>query len=363
MPEPKRIPPHEKLPVEIMQLVFQLCTDTDEYNFSMPFVPRQPVIAICRVCSTWRIVALDTPELWTSVSIQISGDDSVNYLRVDAARTIFSRAIRHKDGGDDDHPNPPLSLGIATHRRTPSGKGMLPFYDLIASYTFQKLDIDFPRWEQVQILWRLPNEIWSSVEQLQLRYYRLPASQDECPPLFASGINFASLKALEVPGHWNGLHPEAKIPWHQLTYLLLLPPMLASQCLDILRHATLLVSCSLRVAKSTGSTSWHDQATTTITVPDLESLKLDFTEGNDAKPFIDCLSLPNLVTLAIYDLTNPHNCDVKALAELSRRSGGLNHLELLTLGHKETDLDLDLLLSSMPALARLTQGERRWILR
>ncbi|PFH44939.1 hypothetical protein AMATHDRAFT_164609, partial [Amanita thiersii Skay4041] len=55
--------PHKRLPVDVLRHIFLLCINK-QGELSLPYcwIPTQ--IALSRVCSLWRSVALNTPFLW-----------------------------------------------------------------------------------------------------------------------------------------------------------------------------------------------------------------------------------------------------------------------------------------------------------
>ncbi|KAF8636785.1 hypothetical protein AX17_003264 [Amanita inopinata Kibby_2008] len=349
-----RIPPHEKLPPELMQIIIELCTAADNI-FRIPVVHQHAINVIPHVCSAWRTLAFNMPKLWSRVCLQISRDD-VNRLRVQAARTILSRATLC-NGSDGERSYPPLSLKITTapNSHVPISTDMEPFYDLIASYPFQTLNLTFHKRDHFRPLLGLLNETWPNVDELELGFCHLLLKQ-RSPPL-SPGMNMRPLEVLDVV--WDGLNCGAVVLWHQLRHLVFSSWMPAPTTFCVLRQAMSLKSFDVRIAPSTRTTRWRH----TIAVPSLDSLKLTFMNSADAEPFISCLSLPNTSTLEVHKALEAGpllKCDAISFAELARRSGGMKLLQTLVVQQSEFELDVDLLLRSMPALAHLEHGSRRW---
>ncbi|KAF8631958.1 hypothetical protein AX17_004977 [Amanita inopinata Kibby_2008] len=204
-----------------------------------------------------------------------------------------------------------------------------------------------PETEQMRQVLQLPDKVWSNVEEL-----RLPSADmrmDAYPVLFSPGVDLSKLRSLVTRGYWNGLHPDALVPWHQLRQLDLSAPIPLSVCLDVLRQAMLLEHCVIQIGASNGMLLWDQQAGT-ITLPNLGVLALNFTSGEDAKPFLDLLTLPNLTTLEVYSIESLLDCDETTFAELACRSGGMKRLEGLRIGGTVSWLSTAVFRRNMPRL-------------
>ncbi|KAF8637429.1 hypothetical protein AX17_002815 [Amanita inopinata Kibby_2008] len=351
---------HQMLPTEIIQYVFQLCTTPDDNIVHIPIVRRHSLTAITRVCSAWRTLALNTPELWSNIWLQFSHHGNRNHLRIHAARTILSRTTRC--GDDDEHGSgrtcPPRSLKISNSAFVCNldPDGLKSIYNLIASYSFYKLDLSFQLLDQVQPLWELANEAWSNLEELRVTCSYLQA--EGWPALFSAGVSFRNLKLLEVAvGSWDGLHPQAVVPWHQLRHLDLWPAMPVDTSLHVLSQGKMLEYCAIRIAARgegsvTPTTSTQQQDT--ITLPNLTFIKLIFENGTDAKSFIQPFILPNLTTLEIFTRGQPLNCNAMTYSDLAWRSGRMKRMSKLRIGDSESELDVGVLLRSMPTLDHLS---------
>lgn len=63
------LPVIQRLPVELLAEIFLLCISTR--SPPMIHVSTEPPTSLCRVCRTWREVALNLPRLWTALSVDM----------------------------------------------------------------------------------------------------------------------------------------------------------------------------------------------------------------------------------------------------------------------------------------------------
>ncbi|KIL66446.1 hypothetical protein M378DRAFT_124024, partial [Amanita muscaria Koide BX008] len=59
--------PHNKLPPEILRHIFKCCIQEKQVE-EIPVTYKGGTYTISHVCSAWRHIALDAPELWTGIS-------------------------------------------------------------------------------------------------------------------------------------------------------------------------------------------------------------------------------------------------------------------------------------------------------
>ncbi|KAF8637795.1 hypothetical protein AX17_002565 [Amanita inopinata Kibby_2008] len=98
---------HEKLPAEVMQLIFEMCAPPN-HIIHIPLIRRlreligYTLVLISHICSAWRTLVLDMPRLWSHVRLDLHPP---SYKNIDAAQTLLSRATRHSGDGTDPSPS------------------------------------------------------------------------------------------------------------------------------------------------------------------------------------------------------------------------------------------------------------------
>ncbi|KAF8637798.1 hypothetical protein AX17_002568 [Amanita inopinata Kibby_2008] len=337
-------PIHEKFPVEVMEFIFELCAPADHFlRIPLFKVPQfyTPVVT-SHVCSAWRALVVTMPNLWNHIQLDLFHRSELRSVCIKAAHTLLARATRHSNGCIDlllslkseslEVGNDPLSL-----------EALKSLQELITSFSFRKLCFVVSKTEQLGHVLGRPYGTWYDVG-------RLPgnAHKDAYPIMFSPGMDLSNPGLLKTSRSRNALHPDAVIPWREVWHLDLPVVMLPSVILDALRQSTFLGHCVIRIGASS-ETSWHRQAGT-ITLPHLCLLRLTFTSGGDARPFLDLLSMPRLTTLEVYSIENRLNCDETTFVEMAQRSGGMRRLDTLTLGNTAAELDMMVLKRNMPRL-------------
>ncbi|KAF8636819.1 hypothetical protein AX17_003242 [Amanita inopinata Kibby_2008] len=301
------------------------------------------------------LLALNTPELWGRIWVELSHRKNLNDRQAQAAQTFLSRAAR-----GNDRVLVPLSLKITGSIELLGilePENMKCIYGLTASYPFQILDVTVPQSDLVQPLWELPNKLWSNVEELRLTCY-CKGAEPTWPLLFSPDMELLNLKTSAVlRGAWTGFHPDAVVPWYQLRYLDIYPRMPLSTCLDILCKGVSLEHCSIEVGATTGSGTIVRHR---MMLPNLGSLTLFFEDGGDTKSFIDMLTLPNLTTLRLDGIGRHLNCDTMTFVDLARRSDGMKHLSTLIMGECVSEFDVRLVLKRIPTLVHIVHDNYHW---
>ncbi|KAJ7615668.1 hypothetical protein DFH06DRAFT_1239754 [Mycena polygramma] len=81
--------PHDKLPPEIMAEVFLFCSTTPVV---LPPKADEPLLALTQICRTWRELALNVPELWASISVTFTEEQSDVERMADFSQQWLARA-------------------------------------------------------------------------------------------------------------------------------------------------------------------------------------------------------------------------------------------------------------------------------
>ncbi|KAF8637792.1 hypothetical protein AX17_002562 [Amanita inopinata Kibby_2008] len=340
-----------------MQLIFELCAPADRVIRipSRSFLNVHhgyTLIVISHVCSAWRTLVVTMPHLWNHIQLDLCHRSELKSICIEAAHVLLARATRHSGGCIG------LFLSLKSESLTfdylPLAKEQAEsLYKLITSFPFRKLGIVLTKTLQTWHGLRIPTRMWYDEE---FRSFSGDERMYAYPVLSSPGMDLSRLGLLEKSGSWNELHPDALMPWHQVWHLDLPIPMLPSVLLDTLRQTTLLEHCVTQIGASS-ETSWHQQAGT-VTLPKLKFFILTFSDGGDARPFLDRLSIPNVTTLEVYCVENRLNCDEMTFVEMAGRSGGMKRLESLKLGNTATELDMTVLRRNIPEFKYFSYNQK-----
>ena len=316
--------PIRRLPHEILSEIYLLSIDWKDKNYGF----RRSVMLPASVCRHWRGVALSTPRLWSSISLNLQ-EDSVE-ADVNLTRTWLIRSG-----------NLPLSIRI--HYIQPKDRNSLNTHPAIDALTQHS-----GRWQYAEF--EIPTSMWKQIKPAKNHLARLRGIVIAVPfqySLFGLPTNIfevaPQLASLEIGCAMSlGL----KVPWTQLTRIV--APMQSSldQCYKVLQNAVNLVECDLRI-----SNSWLGTSHVIIRHTHLRILKIAVVHV-DPGPLFDRLSLPALRCIDFYDEGSWSQSQFISL--LSRSSCHLETFILLsynTLSFQEDDL-LECL-RHMPTLVHL----------
>ncbi|KAF9483641.1 hypothetical protein BDN70DRAFT_276194 [Pholiota conissans] len=242
-------------------------------------------LAIGRVCSVWRSVALDTPQLWSNITLPVDEEDADD--QAEKLQYILSKSGQR-----------PLSVRLV---------------ELIAEYDPHK-DIDEP-------LGGIPSTV---IDTLEMQAHRLRALNIILPVTWEPALNRMANRmsllvriTLHIPHDSDTFYPvecfasaprlrevilmrynisSVVLPWGQLERLEGKCSGLL-KCLDILRRCPRLRHCSIKLND-------HDYLNVKVLAPlthtKLESLKLFMDcSPDDFAAFFDALTLPMLRSLEI----------------------------------------------------------------
>ena len=314
--------PHKRLPPEVLRSIM-IFAASEPTRLS---VSNQGVYAMSHVYSAWRQLVLNTPELWSKISLDDSkGMD--NKIRI--AREWLSRAQNH-----------PISFTI-------DGANYNVVENLIKHYPCRALYLSCSYWDAGREQEPpLANVSLGALETLHLRGLAPPE-------LLGEGFLLPALKSLSVSQIQNLkiIHPIAP----QLHYLRIQCPMPRSQVLELMSLCRQLENCELNIApnpKNSSQSSKSDAKPQLVVIPTLHELKLTFHEGANPPAFIMHLRLSNLSSLSILFKvqTEAELLDLPIVSRLITRSSGMPHLQSLTIGETKEPFDLKALLLDTPSL-------------
>ncbi|KAJ7481102.1 hypothetical protein B0H11DRAFT_1232449 [Mycena galericulata] len=257
------------LPHEILAEIFVQCLPDDV--FINPSYDSAPLI-LCGVCRQWRIVALTTSKLWSSLHVVLHDAGLAGH--VESCRRWISRAS-----------TTPLSLKISDYGWDVADPAAQALLQTIASLSLQWRNVHIAH-AQAAIPLLLP--IAGKFPLLE-RLTIMSRHDNEHTMSFLDAPNLRQLHALEH--HSTNFLP---LPWTQITLFqadrIRLPP-----CIQILRHASNLVDCILYVVQVNNEPGAPLQVSLSPLIR-MQSLTLGGHEG-----FVSVLK--SLTTPALKDLT------------------------------------------------------------
>ncbi|KAF7373824.1 F-box domain-containing protein [Mycena sanguinolenta] len=219
------------LPVEITSEIFLCCASPTSVTSEIwnPF-NNLPVL-LTQICREWRLIALSTPKLWSDIHLQFGGrygrrTGHIDLWWVSFLEAWFSRAQ-----------DQPLTMVISNLNHPDPDEGLVTLLD---SYRRQWRDLTI-KLPFDQFYRFAPNEELPMLERLALDTNRIPRVVQIPITTFqdAPKLNHVFLGRHFRPSHFT-------LPWLQLTSIEL-TAALAEDCLECLRQAPRLVTCSFDI--------------------------------------------------------------------------------------------------------------------
>ncbi|KAJ6511183.1 hypothetical protein C8R45DRAFT_1207875 [Mycena sanguinolenta] len=217
--------PIEFLPPEILAEVFVNFLPTYP-GFLLCSGTLSPLL-LCQVCRHWRDIALSTPPLWRNLSIVVQDPDDRQTEKLQLLQTLIERSA-----------NCPLSLKLT-----------VPITSPVNEQFIETIVMHCGRWEHLDVLvpfdcLHLLQGEMPLLRELTIGPQDLRYDVDFTLSLFESA---PQLRQLVLTSRF--LHSTMCLPWAQLTHLEA-HCLYEHECIDILRDAPLLVTCTLRVCRS-----------------------------------------------------------------------------------------------------------------
>ena len=328
-----------RLSFELLADIFVRCLPFTEWDsFVIPKSSHAPLL-LCQICGYWRQVALATPKLWASISI-----DS----------TIIHRSL--------------VALWLARSQPSPISfhisSSSSPFSKKSARAVFAMLLSNLDRWHDVHLkldktlgnmVLMIPPERLSTARHLGLD--ARGCTKEQCARLLSVTRSFPNLQRLAFFAPFAPLSNSVPIsttnlPCSQLTHIRLTGGFSMYQCSEILSNCNLIVNCQL--CGIYGTSESITQRNTRL--PYLRSLKLDSVANTcDLGDLLDVLICPAIRILSInqgrWRLPTP---DVQVLNKfLNHSERGLHELRLSDSNVTEIDLLACLQLRSLRSLRTL----------
>ncbi|KAF8623388.1 hypothetical protein AX17_007426 [Amanita inopinata Kibby_2008] len=328
--------PHKKLPEDILRYIFTLCSFDTPMRFpSESKISQQahkaPQLVLSHMCTAWRRVTLDMPQLWNNVHVSITrrntGVDIIHHAREWLTR---SKGVLIY-----------MEIYVELERANQLTHAARIFSELIVPHRFRKLHVHI---NDVWGMWS--RTLWDSVtlaeaivalehvEDLRLNYRGSHWSREvEAVPVCLP-VSFPHLRSLQLDiGHWVSRY-DVGIPWHSLTDLdMFMYPLPASWCLSILRQCTSLRATRLCVTeRGTESGSETDD----VHLPNLAVLFLNLLYfEKPANDFLRPLVTPKLISLWLWPGENTWDTTDRFIA---KRLNFANLLVLIVTSIGDMDL-------------------------
>ncbi|KAJ7769660.1 hypothetical protein DFH07DRAFT_281600 [Mycena maculata] len=284
---------HTQLEARILTLPVEITTEIFLWCLTNALIPSRnklrktpldkPPILLTRICRDWREIALSTPHLWNHVCLEFGGARGLRGY-IDAWWVSFLDIWILRAQGQ------PLSMTISNLTSdTDPNAALVPL-----------LDRHRPRWRDVTL--KLPFDLFYHFEgheclpmlrRLSLETHGISRDLDIPSPITA----FERAPALDHLCLGGGLRPSHfLLPWTQLVGLELATAG-AQDCLDCLRSAPNLVSCSFEIRESSSTAAL-------LSVPPLLRLKTLTLSGPAPSIIFPYTVMPVLAEL---DLTGSLN--------------------------------------------------------
>lgn len=271
--------PHKRLPVEILQQIFRYVCQG--YNDSFPRY-QDPPLLLCRVCSSWRFVIINMPEIWKSLHF-FTGHPYSRSQKLDIVRLWFSRA------GSLD-----LSLTLTDEVEDTERHGVDFLKGVIAPFSkqFIYLHLVLPTY-QIQGFFSLPPGSLDALEALHV--VNLKVTMPSIPQ-WTSSLTLPSLRRLRL--HLNPLlDPKVFVmPWHQLEIFQCDSNLQLEDCHHLLLNCQKLTMFHVRIYGIKYTTPFPYE----IHLPHLINLSVYLCDKESYDLFFLPLILPSLRSLTLY---------------------------------------------------------------
>ncbi|KAM6491839.1 hypothetical protein JOM56_012698 [Amanita muscaria] len=326
---PAEVAPFERLQPtcrDVLRHIFKWCVHERQVEEVPNIKYKGGAYTISHVCSTWRRIALDTPELWTGISLHLTDE---NERRIRIARQWLSRARAL-----------PRSISIEQDFMVEcDGWGNNIILNLVVHYPLRSLELALPH-NQLNQLEGLLDQSLSTLEVLQLKCY----GDGQLPLPFRPTDTLSKLNMLVLEGNWDLQNLTAVGFWSRIVHLDITAEISALKCFVILQQCSQIEFCSLHV-QGTDAVS----TVPNIVLPQIHSLRI-YTGGITVKLLIDALTAPNLKCLSFFRRTQAIDVDSAAFCQMIDRCRGLKHLTSFRVGTTSEPLDPLPLLEKLPHL-------------
>ncbi|KIL66456.1 hypothetical protein M378DRAFT_160920 [Amanita muscaria Koide BX008] len=320
---------HNKLPPEILRHIFKCCVHEKQVE-AIPVTYKGGAYTISHVCSAWRHIALDTPELWTGISLQLTKE---NEKQIRVAREWLSRARTL-----------PRSISIKQGSLECDGWGNNIILNLVAHYPLRSLELTLPH-KQLKQLEGLLDQSLSTLEVLQLKR---SSGSGLLPLPFRPTDTLPKMDVLVLDGGWDLDNLSAVNSWCGIVHLNIDQRISVRLCVMILQQCSQVEFCSLHV-QSTDAVSTVPE----IILPQIRCLYI-YTGGTTTEFLVDAVTAPKLKDFSfLRDESSFHvysDINTAAFCQMIERCQGLKYLTTFRVGPTSEPLNTLTLLEKLPHL-------------
>ncbi|KAG6856625.1 hypothetical protein H0H87_002375 [Tephrocybe sp. NHM501043] len=344
----KAIAPHRQLPNEILTAIFAFClpdpitlplrSSVHCTNWALPQLSlweSTPPWNLLAVCHRWRQVVLNTPMLWSTLTLHLKKVDEFT-----RHAGMFDQLLRYSGTST------PLQLRIMVDdcysRTETQGVGRL-LEDLLVPHARRlwRLSLSLPISVLEPFLTMPTNPAFDLLETVNIEYNGRPVTLNTVPRhVFkeAPRLRQFVMTAAKLP------MSSLNLPWEQLRELHLCgTTATAEDCYRVLQHSPFLVNCSISLRDDLSLSKGQN------VVPMRFSRLASFTLESDVVLFLEALELPLLESLTLKCDVDQASCEATLLPFLAR-SPRLTKLVLNWWIPSET---LKIILNAMPLLTHL----------
>jgi len=291
-----------RLPVEILTEIFLFCLipKTDPSSTSPSVCSSQAPLLLCHICSSWRQLALETPALWTSLTIEVIPRDTpvVPERHSEAASCWFSRS---RNRLIDLEINQHAWIEFEEYPDLYSTNFMIqlvqPQAERIRSLCLSFLDLhDLYCFLQYKDEESLPSQVWSfpNLEYLTLNLHPYYDDIDDGGNYVLTALeSIPKLRTVVLNYVTMSNEPNINLPWAQLTCLVM------KSVRESLWRILLTQCPALETGCFTFAQRWDTLPTVDITLDHLKSLAIYFPHPSDPS-ILNGIRFPALRDLSLY---------------------------------------------------------------
>jgi hypothetical protein len=316
--------PINRLPAELLTEIFHLLT-----------WEASDVSVVAAVCNRWRILALSTPQLWSTIHVDLDKEHS--HSQADMVRTWLRRSamcslsvtLQHDDEDDSDSPHPVIDVVVPYSHR-------LEYFSI---YIFKNV---------IHALSPLKGQL-PILQSLRLYVPNFTELEDSLYDIFLDAPQLRILDTnVHVPSRAIGY------PFAQLTQCCI-RGVYSSECLQVLRIARNITTCTFTELRDDSVINHH----LPVVSHHLHTLSIEFAIHDPGKLFLS-LWLPAVreITIGLWgNVPWPHT---EFLSLVSHSSRQLEKLVLQTTPNMSSE-QLICCLEAIPSLQDLRFGEgKNW---
>ncbi len=187
--------PHKRLPPDVLRFIFHFFGEP-RVEFPLGSKRGLPLLCITHVCSAWRQLALETPALWSDISIclpEIEWEPYAYDKTLSSARQWFDRA-------QDMRRSLSILFSAGNADGSPQLHSWKKLLEFMARYRLEELELEYPI---NNVALKLPDHVWQSIEHLDLKATDSPSAGRNPFSDFGKLANLRHLK-ISLLSRWYG---------------------------------------------------------------------------------------------------------------------------------------------------------------